>query len=95
MCRSEHPTLDFHSKKIMYITFPPDLMANISMNRYQFPSQEDVDGVIAALLRLQDTYSLEPRTMASGNLGSTKGLSMSSMFIILSVNLFNNSICLL
>ena len=52
------------------------------MNKEQFPSQEDVDGAIVALLRLQDTYSLEPGTMACGKLGSTKGLSMSSMFVV-------------
>ena len=53
------------------------------MNKKQFPSREDLNGAIAALLRLQDTYSLQPLTIARGNLGSTKGLSMSSMFVVL------------
>ncbi len=57
-------------------------MANISVNRYQFPTHEDVDGAIAALLRLQETYNLDSSTVANGSLGSSKGLSMSSEYQI-------------
>ena len=48
------------------------------MNRYQFPTSEDVDGAIAALLRLQETYNLDSTTVANGSLGSSRGLSMTS-----------------
>ena len=52
-------------------------MANISVNRHQFPGEEDFDGAITALRRLQDTYKLKPSMIASGNL-SKNGLSMNS-----------------
>ena len=55
-------------------------MANISQNRYQFPTVEDFSGAVAAIIRLQDTYNLEPSTIAKGKL-SSKGLSMTSKYI--------------
>ena len=66
------------------VTFSPsptwyaDLMANISMNRYKFPSEEDYDGAITALWRLQATYKLSASTMAQGKLGSSQGLPLTS-----------------
>ena len=54
-----------------------DLMANISMNQYRFPSKEDFSGAIAAIRRLQDTYQLQPTVIASGKLGSSSALPMS------------------
>ena len=57
-----------------------DLMANISQNRYQFPTVEDFSGAVAAIIRLQDTYNLEPSTIAKGKL-SSKGLSMTSKYV--------------
>lgn len=54
-----------------------DLMANISMNQYRFPSKEDFSGATAAIRRLQDTYQLQPTVIASGKLGSSSALPMS------------------
>ena len=53
-------------------------MANISMNRHQFPNQEDFEGAMTALIRLQETYHIESSTIAQGKLGSNKGLPMNS-----------------
>ena len=53
-----------------------DLMANISMNRYRFPSKEDYSGAITAIHRLQDTYQLQPSVIASGKLGSSSAFPM-------------------
>ena len=52
-------------------------MANISVNRHSFPSEEDYSGAMTALRRLQDTYRLKPTYIAQGKL-SNKGLPMSS-----------------
>ena len=52
-------------------------MSNISMQQYRFPSSDDYSGAITALWRLQDTYKLEPTTIASGKLGSTTSVPMS------------------
>ena len=48
---------------------PADLMANISLNRYQFPADEDFNGAATALHRLQDTYNVPAIEMARAKLG--------------------------
>ena len=53
-----------------------DLMANLSVNDYRLPTQEDFNGAMTAVMRLQDTYDLQPQELASGNLGKEKSLSM-------------------
>ena len=53
-------------------------MANISINNYRLPTQEDFDGAMTAVMRLQDTYDLRPREIASGDLGKEQSLTMSS-----------------
>ena len=55
-----------------------DIMANISMNRHQFPNEEDFEGAMTALIRLQETYHIDTSTIAQGKLGSNKGLPMNS-----------------
>ena len=44
-------------------------MANISLNRYQFPADEDFNGAATALHRLQDTYNVPAIEMAKAKLG--------------------------
>ena len=58
-----------------------DLMANISMNRYRFPSKEDYSGAITAIHRLQDTYQLQPSVIASGKLGSSSAFPMTGTWL--------------
>ena len=55
-------------------------MANLSLNNYRLPDQEDFEGAMTAVMRLQDTYDLEPKEIASGNLGKEKSLSMDGRF---------------
>jgi len=50
-------------------------MANISLNDYQMPMEEDYKGAFTALRRLQDTYQLKPVEISSGQLG---GLNMTA-----------------
>lgn len=40
----------------------------ISNHKESFPSKEDFDGAITALLRLQDTYQLQPSSFVEGKL---------------------------
>jgi Prolyl 4-Hydroxylase alpha-subunit, N-terminal region len=49
----------------------------------QFPTKEDLDGVIEALLRLQDTYRLSSEQIADGELhqGIQDSSTMSGMWI--------------
>ncbi|XP_064393719.1 prolyl 4-hydroxylase subunit alpha-1-like isoform X2 [Halichondria panicea] len=56
-----------------------DLMANLSVNNYRLPTQEDFNGAMTAVMRLQDTYDLQPHELASGNLGKEKSLSMDAL----------------
>ncbi len=52
-------------------------MSNLSLNEYRLPTDEDFNGAMTAVMRLQDTYDLEPQELASGNLGKQQSLSMS------------------
>ncbi|XP_019849479.1 PREDICTED: prolyl 4-hydroxylase subunit alpha-2-like isoform X2 [Amphimedon queenslandica] len=63
--------------EIVYSDNGQDFMANISVNRHSFPTEEDYSGAMTALRRLQDTYRLKPTNIAQGKL-SDKGLPMSS-----------------
>lgn len=54
-----------------------DLMANISLNNYRLPTEEDFDGAMMAIRRLQDTYKLQPSLIGSGKLKRSGGLPMS------------------
>ncbi len=60
----------------MFASTHSDLMANLSVNDYRLPTQEDFNGAMTAVMRLQDTYDLQPHELASGNLGKDKSLSM-------------------
>jgi prolyl 4-hydroxylase len=53
------------------------IMANISLHRHRFPTHEDYQGAMTALRRLQDTYDLDPVSVAKGNL-SKRGLTLTS-----------------
>ncbi|XP_065912697.1 prolyl 4-hydroxylase subunit alpha-1-like isoform X1 [Dysidea avara] len=61
--------------EIVYQDNSIDLMANISLNDYQMPKEEDYKGSFTALRRLQDTYRLKPVEINSGQLG---GLNMTA-----------------
>ena len=48
----------------MFIT---DLKGELELNRFRFPNASDeLRGAVAALFRLQDTYSISTRDMANG-----------------------------
>ena len=50
----------------------------INKHKEAFPGKEDFDGAITALLRLQDTYQLQPSSFALGKLpGSVQSPKMS------------------
>ncbi|XP_071808106.1 prolyl 4-hydroxylase subunit alpha-1-like isoform X1 [Asterias amurensis] len=48
-----------------------DYLVNISQYRDYFPANEDLKGSGAALLRLQDTYRLDTKAIADGNIEGT------------------------
>ncbi|XP_039934242.1 prolyl 4-hydroxylase subunit alpha-2 isoform X3 [Hirundo rustica] len=47
-------------------------IANLTIQRQFFPTEEDETGAAKALMRLQDTYKLDPETLSRGNLPGTK-----------------------
>ncbi|XP_058917808.1 prolyl 4-hydroxylase subunit alpha-2 isoform X3 [Kogia breviceps] len=47
-------------------------IANLSVQRQFFPTDEDETGAAKALMRLQDTYRLDPDTISKGELPGTK-----------------------
>lgn len=47
-------------------------IANLSVQRQFFPTDEDEMGAAKALMRLQDTYKLDPDTISKGQLPGTK-----------------------
>ncbi|XP_039766163.1 prolyl 4-hydroxylase subunit alpha-2 isoform X3 [Ornithorhynchus anatinus] len=47
-------------------------IANLTVQRQFFPTEEDETGAAKALMRLQDTYKLDPDTIAKGDLPGTK-----------------------
>ncbi|XP_027825750.1 prolyl 4-hydroxylase subunit alpha-2 isoform X3 [Ovis aries] len=49
-----------------------DFIANLSVQRQFFPTDEDETGAAKALMRLQDTYKLDPDTISKGELPGTK-----------------------
>ena len=73
-----HDKLCLEYKRILVLVSSThsDLMANLSVNDYRLPTQEDFNGAMTAVMRLQDTYDLQPHELASGNLGKDKSLSM-------------------
>ena len=52
---------------LFYFSALLDVIAN---HKEAFPGKEDYDGAIAALLRLQDTYQLQPSAFTQGKLSS-------------------------
>lgn len=46
-------------------------IANLSVQRQFFPTDEDEMGAAKALMRLQDTYKLDPDTISKGQLPGT------------------------
>ncbi|XP_078509229.1 prolyl 4-hydroxylase subunit alpha-2 isoform X2 [Lissotriton helveticus] len=50
-------------------------IANLTVQRQFFPSEEDEKGAAKALMRLQDTYKLDPDVIASGILPGTEYIS--------------------
>ncbi|XP_075065830.1 prolyl 4-hydroxylase subunit alpha-2 isoform X1 [Mixophyes fleayi] len=54
-------------------------IANLTMQREFFPSEEDETGAAKALMRLQDTYRLDPDVFAKGHLPGTKYVSTLSV----------------
>ncbi|XP_062358132.1 prolyl 4-hydroxylase subunit alpha-2 isoform X4 [Cinclus cinclus] len=47
-------------------------IANLTIQRQFFPTEEDETGAAKALMRLQDTYKLDPETLSRGHLPGTK-----------------------
>lgn len=56
-----------------------DFIANLSVQRQFFPTDEDETGAAKALMRLQDTYKLDPDTISKGELPGTKYQAMLSV----------------
>ncbi|XP_035146793.1 prolyl 4-hydroxylase subunit alpha-2 isoform X6 [Callithrix jacchus] len=54
-------------------------IANLSVQRQFFPTDEDEIGAAKALMRLQDTYRLDPDTISRGELPGTKYQAMLSV----------------
>lgn len=54
-------------------------IANLSVQRQFFPTDEDEAGAAKALMRLQDTYKLDPDTISRGDLPGTKYQAMLSV----------------
>lgn len=54
-------------------------VANLSVQRQFFPTDEDESGAAKALMRLQDTYKLDPDTISRGELPGTKYQAMLSV----------------
>ncbi|XP_063666719.1 prolyl 4-hydroxylase subunit alpha-2 isoform X12 [Pan troglodytes] len=54
-------------------------IANLSVQRQFFPTDEDEIGAAKALMRLQDTYRLDPGTISRGELPGTKYQAMLSV----------------
>ncbi|KAM5172851.1 prolyl 4-hydroxylase subunit alpha-2 isoform 1-T1 [Mantella aurantiaca] len=54
-------------------------IANLTFQREFFPSEEDETGAAKALMRLQDTYKLDPDVIAKGVLPGTKYVSSLSV----------------
>uniref|UniRef100_A0A8C5Q1V1 procollagen-proline 4-dioxygenase n=1 Tax=Leptobrachium leishanense TaxID=445787 RepID=A0A8C5Q1V1_9ANUR len=50
-------------------------IANLTIQRELFPSEEDETGAAKALMRLQDTYKLDPDIIAKGKLPGSKYIS--------------------
>lgn len=56
----------------MYVV--SEFLENVTMHRnvMKFPSDEDLNGAAAALIRLQDTYNLDTASIARGELNGVK-----------------------
>ncbi|NXI70483.1 P4HA2 hydroxylase, partial [Anseranas semipalmata] len=55
-------------------------IANLTIQRQFFPTEEDETGAAKALMRLQDTYKLDPETLSRGNLPGKSSLTVSDCF---------------
>lgn len=51
-----------------------EFLENVTLHRslLKFPSDEDLNGAAAALIRLQDTYNLDTASIARGELNGVK-----------------------
>lgn len=65
--------LSLDGGNLLFSLFPlEDFIANLSVQRQFFPTDEDETGAAKALMRLQDTYKLDPDTISKGGLPGTK-----------------------
>lgn len=71
--------VDVQQMPLSFSIFNAALMANISLNDYRLPTNEDLNGAITALQRLQETYQLKTSDLASGKLGKAPSLNMNGM----------------
>ncbi len=73
-----HDKLCLEYKRILVLVYfnPLRLDGQPLCDDYRLPTQEDFNGAMTAVMRLQDTYDLQPHELASGNLGKDKSLSM-------------------
>lgn len=56
----------------MHLVFLQNITNQRDSNMVKFPDDEDLKGAAVALMRLQDTYRLETRDMAQGNIQGVK-----------------------
>ena len=56
--------------RVIFCSLSPleGFIANLSVQRQFFPTDEDEAGAAKALMRLQDTYKLDPDTISRGDL---------------------------
>lgn len=62
----------FNTGNLNFVLWSLDISERIDYLKQALPTFEDLNGAVAALLRLQDTYHLETGKMASGDVGGVK-----------------------
>ncbi|PIO29146.1 hypothetical protein AB205_0181180, partial [Aquarana catesbeiana] len=75
-CRDSHMVV---SDSSLCVSCVSGFIANLTFQREFFPSEEDETGAAKALMRLQDTYKLDPDVIAKGILPGTKYVSSLSV----------------
>ena len=64
---------------IFFLIVPPEFYSKITALKEYLPTYEDLNGAVAALLRLQDTYKLDTDKIAAGDIAGIKTTEMTGM----------------
>lgn len=65
-------------KKLIFFFSSEGFISNMSVHRQSFPDEEDEKGAAKALMRLQDTYKLDPESFSKGKLPGQRQYSGNS-----------------